>query len=89
MFHRKMLKTVEEGLSRSPAVVLLGPRQTGKTTLAKAVGDAREAVYLDLERPSDLAKLSDAESFLTAQAPKLVILDEVQRVPSSSGCCGA
>lgn len=66
-----------------PTVALIGPRQVGKTTLARMVGDelARAALYLDLERPSDRARLADAELFLSRQAGKLTILDEVQRMP--------
>ena len=64
-----------------PAVALLGPRQAGKTTLAKQLGMTRDWVYLDLERPSDLAKLEDAESYLQLHKNKLVCLDEVQRRP--------
>ena len=70
-------------LSRFPAVALLGPRQCGKTTLAldhcAQLGD--KAVYLDLERPSDLARLADPEHYLSAQDGRLVILDEVHRAP--------
>ena len=70
-------------LPRFPAVVLLGPRQCGKTTLAMEccarLGD--KALYLDLERPADLAKLVDPEPYLAAQDGRLVILDEVQRTP--------
>lgn len=64
-------------------MALLGPRRVGKTTLARMVGDelTRTSIYLDLERPSDRAKLTDAELFLGRQAKKLTILDEVQRVP--------
>lgn len=66
-----------------PVVALLGPRQVGKTTLARTVADemSRAALYLDLERPSDRAKLSDPELFLGKQSQKLTILDEVQRLP--------
>ena len=50
-------------LKRSPAVALLGARQVGKTTLAKTLGQSLEkpTLYLDLERPSDLAKLQEPE----------------------------
>lgn len=70
-------------LGGSPAVGLLGPRQVGKTTLAHAIsGESPQgAVYLDLELPSDLAKLSDPEIYLAGQESKLVILDEIQRLP--------
>ncbi len=73
-----------QSLNRSPAVALLGPRQVGKTTLARrlAAAGAKPSVYLDLERPSDRAKLRDPELYLRAQAGRLVILDEIQRVPS-------
>lgn len=81
MYDRRTQGTVEGALAPSPAVALLGPRQTGKTTLAKSIAASRPASYLALERPSDLAKLADPEAFLEAQGHRLVILDEVQRAP--------
>lgn len=74
---------VEALLRQFPAVALLGPRQTGKTTLAKAMARARGrvAVYLDLETPSDLARLADPEHYLASQEGALVILDEIHRMP--------
>lgn len=69
-------------LAQFPAVVLLGPRQAGKTTLALAEMPEREGVrYLDLELPSAQRQLDDPEAFLLAQRRRLVILDEVQRLP--------
>lgn len=69
-------------LARFPAVVLIGPRQAGKTTLALAeAAGRRDALYLDLELPSAQRQLDDPEAFLLAQRNKLVILDEVQRLP--------
>ncbi|WP_394757187.1 ATP-binding protein [Rhodoferax sp.] len=69
-------------LGQFPAVVLLGPRQAGKTTLAMAEMARRgDAVYLDLELPSAQRQLDDPEAFLLAQRNRLVILDEVQRMP--------
>jgi predicted AAA+ superfamily ATPase len=69
-------------LSQLPAVVLVGSRQAGKTTLALAEMDRRgDAVYLDLELPSAQRQLDDPEAFLLGQRHRLVILDEVQRVP--------
>ncbi len=60
---------------------LLGPRQVGKTTLAIELGETRPSLYLDLESPSDLAKLKEPEWFLKRYEDRLVILDEIQRVP--------
>ena len=69
-------------LAQFPAVVLLGPRQAGKTTLALAEAAGRgDALYLDLELPSAQRQLDDPEAFLTGQRNRLVILDEVQRLP--------
>jgi predicted AAA+ superfamily ATPase len=69
-------------LEQFPAVVLLGPRQAGKTTLAIAEKAKRSgALYLDLELPSAQRQLDDPEAFLLAQCNRLVILDEVQRLP--------
>lgn len=83
MLKRHILKTVTEQLKRSPSVVLLGPRQAGKTTLAKIIAkqSSKPSIYLDMERPTDKQRLNDAETFLRAQEGKLVIIDEIQRTP--------
>ncbi len=61
MIKRRALPAVREALARQAAVALIGPRQVGKTTLAHKIADKDGAVYLDLELPSDRAKLSDPE----------------------------
>src|SRR5947209_6211255 len=76
-----MRPAVEDRLKHLPAVALLGPRQAGKTTLAQAVAEGRDSVYLDLEAPPDREKLSDPSFYLAAHEHQLVILDEVQRLP--------
>ena len=81
MLDRNINPTLNRLLDRNPAVVLLGPRQVGKTTLAREVARGRDAVYVDLERPSDIAKLSDIEQYCEENADRLLILDEVHRVP--------
>lgn len=81
MIPRQVGKRLPELLSRYPAVGLLGPRQTGKTTLALAVGESLPSLYLDLESPGDLAKLSEPELYLSRHEDKLIILDEIQRAP--------
>ena len=69
-------------LSQFPAVALLGPRQVGKTTLALDLIEGNpKATYLDLELPSDLAKLSDAEDYFSRHQGHLLVLDEIQRKP--------
>jgi predicted AAA+ superfamily ATPase len=60
---------------------MLGPRQVGKTTLALKIAEKSGAMYLDLEHPADLAKLSDPADYLPRHQDKLVILDEIHRVP--------
>ncbi len=62
-------------------MALLGPRQAGKTTLAEHIAEERPNVYLDLEDPADREKLADAALYLSGDEDKLVILDEVQRMP--------
>lgn len=66
-----------------PAVALLGPRQVGKTTLATMLADRQpeHTVYVDLELPSDRAKLADPELYFASHEGKLVILDEIHRLP--------
>ncbi|MDE0530659.1 MAG: ATP-binding protein [Albidovulum sp.] len=81
MILRQKSNLVCERLDQFPAVVLLGPRQAGKTTMAECIAETRTSVYLDLEDPADRTKLSDAALYLSAHENKLVILDEIQRVP--------
>ena len=83
MIPRLLQQTIEQSLGNFPIVGLIGARQTGKTTLAKALGarQTRAVLYLDLEVPSDLAKLTDPELYLRSHAGSLVIVDEVQRKP--------
>jgi len=68
-------------LSRQAAVALLGPRQVGKTTLAIAFAQRDDALYLDLESRADRSKLTDPVLFLDAHQERLVVLDEIHRVP--------
>lgn len=82
-------------LAEFPAVVLLGARQVGKTTLARSYLSklrtrldseanpeaTKPPIYLDLELPSARLQIDDAEAFFAANFGRLVILDEVQRVP--------
>lgn len=81
MIERRVANDLRQALGQSPAVALLGPRQVGKTTLALDIGDERPSVYLDLEAPSDRAKLAEPELYLAGHAHALVILDEVHRAP--------
>ncbi|MCZ6523156.1 MAG: ATP-binding protein [Alphaproteobacteria bacterium] len=81
MIKRRHRTTIEGLLGRHPAVALLGPRQSGKTTLALEIAEGRPSTYLDLEAPSDLAKLAEPQLYLAPLEDKLVILDEVHRVP--------
>ncbi|MCG8603480.1 ATP-binding protein [bacterium] len=71
---------VVQSLLDFPAVAILGPRQAGKSTLARKVTEEiGNAVYLDLEKPSDLRRLSEPEIFLNLHREKLICLDEIQR----------
>ena len=81
MIPRRKAKELSELLDSTPAVALLGPRQVGKTTLALEVGEQRSSIYLDLESDADRAKLAEPELYLAGHEDKLVILDEVHRVP--------
>ena len=82
MLERWITKRLDKSINRNPAVVLLGARQVGKTTLAKAIiAKDIDSIYLDLERPRDRAKLKDPEAFLEENGNNLIILDEIQRAP--------
>lgn len=82
MIRRHLHDVLARRLRQYPAVALLGPRQVGKTTLAKAIAAGHEgAVVLDLERESDRAVLTRPELFLPLYRDRLVVLDEVQHMP--------
>ena len=82
MFPRNAKQNVVRSLAEAPAVVVLGPRQVGKTTLARDIAaDAPDCLYLDLEDPRDAARLADPAKYLDAQTGRLVVLDEIQRLP--------
>lgn len=82
-FERTIQPQVVDLLRRFPAVAILGPRQVGKTTLALAIAKdlGERALYLDLELPSDRAKLAEPELYLKQHEDRLVILDEIHRLP--------
>ncbi|MEK6806050.1 MAG: ATP-binding protein [Pseudomonadota bacterium] len=81
MIERHLKPLLATALGSNPAVVLLGPRQSGKTTLAQEITKTRDSIYLDLETTSDRNRLTDAQAYLEAHENHLVILDEVQRFP--------
>ena len=75
------LSQVERATGRSPVTAILGPRQCGKTTLARQFADARGATYFDLESEPDRRRLANPELVL-GSLDGLVVLDEVQRMPA-------
>jgi predicted AAA+ superfamily ATPase len=83
MISRHIESTVRARLKTAPAVVLLGPRQVGKTTLARCIAAdwPGGAQYLDLERPADRRRLDDADAYLREQRGCLVVIDEIHRAP--------
>ena len=82
MFLRINQAVVADFLSWSPAVGILGARQVGKTTLAKAFANQPETgIYLDLDNPQALAKLANASAFFESNRHRLVVLDEIQNQP--------
>lgn len=81
-YHRNIEKELKRSIQTNPVTVILGPRQCGKSTLAKEfIKNRKSSVYLDLERPSDLNKLQDADFYLSAMKGKLICIDEIQRKP--------
>ena len=82
MIRRYNESLLEEYLSEFPAVALVGPRQVGKTTLALETADRYRSIYLDLESEADCIKLSDPVLYLAKHPDKLLILDEVHRLPN-------
>lgn len=80
MINRRIWTEIKQSLTFFPVVSIIGPRQVGKTTLAKQIiSESKKAtLYLDLEIQSDLYKLNDAELFLSKHTDHLVVIDEVQ-----------
>ncbi len=82
LIKRSLTDTVLKRLKTNPAVALLGARQVGKSTLAEMIlPHFTKSIYLDLERPADLNKLTDAEAFFDQFSDRLIVLDEIQRLP--------
>ena len=80
--NRLISPIIKKRLSTNPAVALLGPRQCGKSTLAKQIiRNYPGSIYLDLENPSDLNKLKNPNLFFSSNAKNLICLDEIQRIP--------
>jgi predicted AAA+ superfamily ATPase len=84
MIPRKTEGEIKHLLKQFPAVAILGPRQVGKTTLARqlAANTKPMPLYLDLEQPEDRAVLADAGPYLETQRGRLIVIDEVQRLPA-------
>jgi len=83
MIRRNLYEKIITALEQFPVVGIIGSRQTGKTTLAKLIRKTRlHSVYLDLELPSDQNKLREPELYLSRHRDSLVIIDEIQRMPS-------
>ena len=78
MIIREQVAELLEIIGEYPAVGILGPRQVGKTTLAKHIAASRKSIYLDLELPDDRAKLVNPSLFFNSYSDHLIILDEIQ-----------
>ncbi len=82
MFDRYALAELRKKLGWNPAVCVLGPRQVGKTTLAKSIAsEYSNALYLDLESAQDRARIQATQAFFQANRQRLVVLDEIQNIP--------
>ena len=83
MIHRQATVQIVDDLLHFPVVAIIGPRQVGKTTLARSLESKinKQVLYLDLESENDLRKLDSAETFLADNLDKCVILDEIQILP--------
>ena len=81
MIKRRLENQIKEALKHSPSVALMGPRQVGKTTIALNIAETTPSIYLDLENRTDLQKVQDIEAYHRENSDKLIILDEVQRLP--------
>jgi uncharacterized protein len=83
MFSRNLETHIAQLLKVTPAVAILGPRQVGKTTLAKQLAKSikKESIYIDLEKQKDRVQLNDIDTFLSDNQKACIIIDEVQTMP--------
>jgi uncharacterized protein len=82
MIARSVTPSIEHSLAEQAAVAIIGPRQVGKTTLAREIADMRlGSLYLDLEAREDRDRLAEPALFLRQYEDSLVVLDEIHRVP--------
>jgi predicted AAA+ superfamily ATPase len=83
MIERVIKQNLLKTINHFPVTGIIGPRQVGKTTLAREVSKNinRETVYIDLENPRDLIRLSDPNLFFEENSNKCVVLDEIQLIP--------
>ena len=83
MLVRRLKNILKKYKETSSSVSLLGPQQVGKTTLAKQLSKTIDSVYFDLEDNLDLIKVQDIKMLYLENKTKLIILDEIQRIPES------
>ena len=76
----ELLDRIMSGLASSPVTALLGPRQCGKTTIARDIASQHSGAYFDLENPRDQARLQNAQTILES-INGLIVLDEIQHQP--------
>jgi predicted AAA+ superfamily ATPase len=83
MIERVIKQNLLKTINHFPVTGIIGPRQVGKTTLAREISKNinRETVYIDLENPRDLIRLSDPNLFFEENSNKCVVLDEIQLIP--------
>ena len=77
----EFIKEIEASIRNNPVTAIMGPRQCGKTTLARAIAQSTESTIFDLEDPTDFDLLSETPKIILQQQKGLVILDEIQRIP--------
>ena len=83
MIRRNALDRINKFLNYFDCIALVGPRQVGKTTIAQTIVDDRGdgAIYIDLEKQIDRDKISNPDAFFSEHSKKLIVLDEIQRLP--------
>jgi len=82
LYNRLIINRIEDNMIQFPISIILGPRQVGKSTIAKSlIRYPRPHIYLDLELISDEARLDDPEGYLENHINSILVIDEVQRKP--------
>ncbi|HZL11538.1 MAG TPA: ATP-binding protein [Prolixibacteraceae bacterium] len=81
LFRPEYEAEIRQSIAANPVTAILGPRQCGKTTIARRLGEEKSSVFFDLEDPDDFELLKNSAKQVLSQQTGLIVIDEIQRLP--------